>query len=126
METTIANLFVPALAMGALHKASQPVPDMDAVAVLGFTAAFVALVVALYQREARPFVLVMAVSMAGLSAYAFLSGAWPLGIVNGFWSAATLSQWRQRRKTKRFSPPVVRHARHWVCESRMSRMFGNN
>jgi len=116
-----ANLLLPRLASHAVSDG----PPMDVVAVLGFLAAFVTLVAALHVREARAFMLMLAVGVAGLSLYGFLQGAWPLGIVNAFFSAAVIGKWRRRRN---FSAPAVfvRAARPWVSESRMSRMFGSN
>lgn len=121
----IAKLVMPVLASGVPHGRLQPAPPMDVLAVFGFLTAFFTLCFALDQRKSRSLVLMTALGLAGLSAYAFLQGAWPLGIVNGVWSAATLGKWRRQRRTV-VSTACVRAARKWASEARMTRMFGNN
>ncbi len=105
--------------------APQQAPQADAVAMLGFLAAFFTIVFALYQRESRAFVLMMAIGLAVLSVYGFLEGVWPLGFVNVFASAAAFRKWR-RRGTYFVPTPHVQPMQRWVSESRMSRMFGSN
>jgi hypothetical protein len=44
------------------------------------------------------FILAFAVSCCLGSAYGFLQGAWPFGILEAFWSVVALLKWRSARK----------------------------
>ena len=48
-----------------------------------------------YALEARSrwFVLAFAVACVASSAYGFLQGAWPFGLIETFWAAAALQRW---------------------------------
>jgi hypothetical protein len=61
--------------------------------LLGVTAMLVC-----YALEARSpwFVLVFAVSCAWASAYGFLQGAWPFGVVEAIWAVVAFRRWRSR------------------------------
>jgi len=52
-----------------------------------------------YALEARATAFVLAFSLACLasSAYGFLQGAWPFGVVEMIWSGVALQRWRSRR-----------------------------
>ncbi len=45
------------------------------------------------------FVLLFAVACALGSAYGFLQGAWPFGLLEGVWSMVALRRWRLRNRT---------------------------
>jgi hypothetical protein len=51
-----------------------------------------------YALEARSvwFVLLFALACLASSAYGFLQGAWPFGIVELIWSGVALRRWRTR------------------------------
>jgi len=51
-----------------------------------------------YALEARSpwFVLAFAVACVASSAYGFLQGAWPFGVVELIWSGVALRRWRVR------------------------------
>ena len=70
---------------------------MDALTLFGLVAAGAML--ACYALEPRSpwFVLGFAGSCALGSAYGFLQGAWPFGLVEGVWSLVALGRWRRLR-----------------------------
>jgi hypothetical protein len=51
-----------------------------------------------YFLEARSpvFVLAFAAACIASSAYGFLQGAWPFGVIEAIWSLVALRRWRQR------------------------------
>ena len=70
---------------------------MDALTLFGLLA--VSAMLACYALEPRSpwFVLGFAASCALGSAYGFLQGAWPFGLVEGIWSLVALARWRKAR-----------------------------
>lgn len=71
--------------------------SMDALTLYGL--ASVSLMLLFYALEARShwFVLAFAISCVMASAYGFLQGAWPFGIVEAIWSAVAVRRWWIRR-----------------------------
>ncbi len=69
---------------------------MDALTLFGLFA--VSAMLATYALEDRShwFVLGFAASCALGSAYGFLQGAWPFGLVEAIWSLVALRRWRAR------------------------------
>ena len=55
-----------------------------------------------YALEARSawFVLLFAGACLGSSAYGFLQGAWPFGVVELIWSGVALRRWWQRHRER--------------------------
>jgi hypothetical protein len=53
-----------------------------------------------YALEQRSpwFILAFAVSCALGSAYGFLQGAWPFGVVEAIWSAVALRRWQRAKR----------------------------
>ncbi len=72
---------------------------MDALTFFGLFAVTAMLVC--YALEARSpwFILAFAASCALGSAYGFLQGAWPFGLVEGVWAVVAVYRWRSRRRT---------------------------
>ncbi|MFO1143456.1 MAG: hypothetical protein U1E59_13910 [Amaricoccus sp.] len=70
---------------------------MDALTLFGLFA--VTLMLVCYALEARGpgYVLGFAAACALGSAYGFLQGAWPFGLVEAVWSAVAFRRWRARR-----------------------------
>ena len=70
---------------------------MDALTVYG--AVSVTLMMLAYALESRAamFVLIFAGACLASSAYGFLQGAWPFGLVEAVWAAVALWRWRQRQ-----------------------------
>jgi hypothetical protein len=61
-----------------------------------FGLAAVTVMLVAYALEARSpwFVLMFAVGCAAGSAYGFLQGAWPFGVVEAVWTVVALRRWR--------------------------------
>jgi hypothetical protein len=59
----------------------------------------VSLMLVSYALEDRSawWILVFAVACAAGSAYGFLQGAWPFGLVEAVWSIVALRRWMQKR-----------------------------
>jgi hypothetical protein len=70
---------------------------MDALALFGLVA--VSLMLITYALEARShwFVLGFAGACALGSAYGFLQGAWPFGVVEAIWAVVALRRWMKIR-----------------------------
>lgn len=71
---------------------------MDPLTVFGVVA--VSGMMLFYAAEDRSphFVLAFAVACLLASAYGFLQGAWPFGVVEVVWSVVALARWRRRLK----------------------------
>jgi hypothetical protein len=77
---------------------------MNAVTLFGVLAVgFMMVMYALEQRHPL-FILAFAVGCFLSSAYGFLSGAWPFGVVEVIWSGVAVRRYLSRR---RWSPPAV-------------------
>jgi presenilin-like A22 family membrane protease len=70
---------------------------MDTLAIFG--ALSVSAMLLFYALEARSvwFVLTFAGACLASSAYGFLQGAWPFGVVELIWSVVALRRWAERR-----------------------------
>lgn len=71
---------------------------MDGLTLFGLVA--VSLMLFFYALEDKSpwFVLGFAGSCVMGSAYGFLQGAWPFGLVEGVWSLVAVSRWRKLRR----------------------------
>lgn len=67
---------------------------MDALTWFGLAAVSAMLVCYALEARSRWFVLGFAASCALGSAYGFLQGAWPFGVVEAIWSGVALHRWR--------------------------------
>jgi hypothetical protein len=69
---------------------------MDALTAFGLLA--VSMMLLFYALEARgaSFVLAFAAASLAASAYGFLQGAWPFGVVEVVWAAIALRRWQLR------------------------------
>ncbi len=70
---------------------------MDALNLFGLFAVTAMLVCYACERRSRWFVLGFAAACALGSAYGFLQGAWPFGLVEAAWSFVALWRWRTDR-----------------------------
>jgi hypothetical protein len=70
---------------------------MDALTFFGLFAVTAMLVCYALESRAAVFVLLFAVACLASSAYGFLQGAWPFGIVELVWSGVALRRWWRRR-----------------------------
>lgn len=66
---------------------------MDALTLFGLFAVTAMLVTYALEDSSHWFVLLFAVSCALGSAYGFLQGAWPFGLVEAIWSVVALRRW---------------------------------
>jgi len=65
-----------------------------AVTIYGVFAVSFMMVMYALERRGRPFILLFAVGCLLSSAYGFLSGAWPFGVVEFIWSGVALRRWQ--------------------------------
>jgi len=70
-----------------------------AVTFFGVVAVSFMMVMYALERRAPIFVLAFAFGCLLSSAYGFLSGAWPFGVVEAIWSAVALRRFLTRRRT---------------------------
>ncbi|TMQ16462.1 MAG: hypothetical protein E6K82_23475 [Candidatus Rokuibacteriota bacterium] len=71
---------------------------MDGLTLFGVFAVTAMLVCYALEERARAFVLAFAAACVLASAYGFLQGAWPFGIVEAVWTIVALRRWRHRGK----------------------------
>jgi len=104
-------------------RATHPVAGhLDPLTLFGFISVFFTLGFYLSRHESGSAMAAFAVCLAGTALYAFLQGAWPLGVVQVIWCATTLWQVfksRNNRKGRRARSRVVP-----PTSERISRMFG--
>jgi hypothetical protein len=67
---------------------------MDRLTAFGLFAVIAMLVCYALERHSRWFILTFAASCALASAYGFLQGAWPFGVVEAVWSLVALRRWQ--------------------------------
>ena len=70
---------------------------MDALSLFGLLAVTAMLVCYGFEERSPWFTLAFAAACAAGSAYGFLQGAWPFGLVEAVWAAVALRKWRIRR-----------------------------
>jgi hypothetical protein len=73
---------------------------MSALTLFGLFAVSSMLVSYALEDRSHWFVLLFAVACALGSAYGFLQGAWPFGLVEAVWSAVAVRRWWRLRKTR--------------------------
>ncbi len=66
-----------------------------AVTVYGVCAVSFMMVMYAMERRGRRFILLFAIGCLLSSAYGFLSGAWPFGVVEALWSVIAVRRFRQ-------------------------------
>ena len=71
---------------------------MSGLTLFGAAAVTVMLVAYACERRARWWVLIFAIACVASSAYGFLAGAWPFGVVEGVWALVALRRWWDRRR----------------------------
>ena len=74
---------------------------MTALTVFGATAVSAMLLFYALEERAPRYVFFFAGACAASSAYGFLQGAWPFGVVEAIWAAVALRRWRGRVATNR-------------------------
>ena len=68
---------------------------MDLLTVFGLFAVTTMLVTYAMEPRSHWFTLAFAAACALGSAYGFLQGAWPFGLVEGIWSLVAINKWRR-------------------------------
>jgi hypothetical protein len=71
---------------------------MDALTTFGLLAVTAMLVFYALERRSHWFILAFSGSCILASAYGFLQGAWPFGLVEAVWSGVALRRWWSERK----------------------------
>lgn len=69
---------------------------MDVLTLFGLFAVTAMLVAYALEARSHWFTLAFACACALGSAYGFLQGAWPFGLVEAVWALVALNKWRQR------------------------------
>ena len=69
---------------------------MDALSLFGLVAVTAMLVFYALESRSPWFILAFAVACALGSAYGFLQGAWPFGLVEAIWAGVALWRWRAK------------------------------
>jgi hypothetical protein len=70
---------------------------MDGLTIFGLAAVTAMLVFYAFEKRSHWFVLAFSGSCVLASAYGFLQGAWPFGMVEAVWSAVALRRWWMER-----------------------------
>ncbi len=70
---------------------------MDPLTAFGALAVTAMLIFYALESRSPAFVLAFAGACLASSAYGFLQGAWPFGVVEAIWSAVALRRWWTRR-----------------------------
>jgi hypothetical protein len=74
---------------------------MDSLTIFGLFAVTAMLVFYALEDRSRWYILAFAGACALGSAYGFLQGAWPFGVIEAIWAAVALYRWRCRTMTAR-------------------------
>jgi hypothetical protein len=70
---------------------------MDNLTLFGLFAVSMMLITYTLENRSHWMVFLFAVACALGSAYGFLQGAWPFGLVEGVWALIALKRWNERR-----------------------------
>jgi hypothetical protein len=74
---------------------------MDGLTLFGVAAVTSMLIFYALEDRAPIFILCFAASCAASSAYGFLQGAWPFGVVECVWTFVAIQRWRARTRAAR-------------------------
>ena len=69
---------------------------MDALTLFGLVAVSLMLVFYALEDQSHWFVLAFAAACVMASAYGFLQGAWPFGVIEAIWAVIAAWRWRTR------------------------------
>jgi predicted branched-subunit amino acid permease len=120
---TIATMNSGALAASHYSTGTHG-PPMDVVMVFGFLAAFITLVIWMHRNQSRASMAALASGLACMAVYAFLQGAWPVGLAMSVWSIARFRQAIGKAGPRKLERAWVSPPMRWNEESRIGRMFG--
>lgn len=76
-----------------VRRAGREGKGMDALTWFGLAAVGAMLVTYANEHRGRPWLLAFAAACLAGSAYGFLQGAWPFGLIEAIWSAVALRRW---------------------------------
>jgi hypothetical protein len=68
---------------------------MDGLSAFGLFSVTAMLVFYAFERRSPWCILGFAMGCASASAYGFLQGAWPFGVVEAIWAAVAVERWRR-------------------------------
>lgn len=71
---------------------------MDALTWFGVLSVSAMMLFYAFEDRSPMFILAFAVSCLFASAYGFLQGSWPFGVVEAIWSAVAVRRWSGKRK----------------------------
>ncbi len=72
---------------------------MDALTLFGLVAVSVMLITYALESRSHGFILAFAVGCVMGSAYGFLQGAWPFGVVEAVWAVVAVVRWVRRPRS---------------------------
>ena len=78
--------------------------EMDGLTLFGFVAVSLMLVFYALEKQSHWFILAFSVSCVLASAYGFMQGAWPFGLVEAVWSVVAFRRWWLERRSRRQVP----------------------
>jgi len=70
---------------------------VSALNLFGLFAVTAMLVTYAFEQRSQWFTFAFACACALGSAYGFLQGAWPFGVIEAIWAAVALGRWQERR-----------------------------
>ena len=76
---------------------SRPM-SLDALSLFGLLAVTLMLLCYALEERSRWFILGFSAACGLGSAYGFLQGAWPFGVIEAIWAAVAVRRWRARLK----------------------------
>jgi hypothetical protein len=76
-----------------LINEANPLASMDALTLFGLFAVTMMLVTYALEERSPRYILAFAVACALGSAYGFLQGAWPFGVVEAIWAVVAVRRW---------------------------------
>jgi hypothetical protein len=85
------------LAAMILRDGSGEFRPVDSLTLFGFSAVTAMMICYALEKRSHWFVLAFAGTCVLASAYGFLQGAWPFGVVEGIWSLVALRRWWRER-----------------------------
>jgi len=85
--------------INGLRITSGIIYAMDALALFGLVAVTAMLIFYALEDHSPWFILAFAGACVLASAYGFLQGAWPFGIIEAIWAGVALHRWRARTLT---------------------------
>src|SRR6186713_3667656 len=96
MEMRRANCIVTKIWQRGFARRNEGWMTMDALSLFGLLAVTAMLVAYALEDRSHWFILAFAGACALGSAYGFLQGAWPFGLVEAIWAGVAVRRWRAK------------------------------